>query len=79
MLPPKAFTPWQDRAHGPRVQAKAICYISQKMVIYEVFASVLGPSIPTLTEILKDFASLCTTDVSVNTLNFLEVEGPGIV
>lgn len=35
---------------------------------YEAFTNVLGPSMPTLIEFLKDCASLCTTDVSVNTL-----------
>ena len=69
MLSPLAFKKRQRQAHGPRVQAKAISYISQKIEIYEAFLDVIGPSAPTLTIIFKDCSAACTTDVSVNTLH----------
>ena len=68
MLFPGAFERWQRQAHGPRVQAKAVSYISKKLEAYESFADVLDHSSPTLTEIFKQCAATCTTDVSVNTL-----------
>ena len=68
MLSTGAFERWQRQAHGPRVQAKAICFIIEKIETYETFADVIGHSAPTLTAILKYCHAFCTTDVSVNTL-----------
>ena len=68
MLSPGALDQWQRQAHGPRVQAKAIAYISQKFETYETFADMIGTSTPSLEEIMKDCNVYCTPDVSVATL-----------
>ena len=68
MLSSVAFNQWKRQAHGPRVQAKAICHIAQKMECFDAFSEEIGSSAPTLTEIFRDCAATCTTDVSVNTL-----------
>ena len=68
MLSPGAYEQWGRLAHGPRVQAKAISFITEKLETYEVFADILGNASPTPTEIFKQCAAVCTTYVSVTTL-----------
>ena len=53
MLFPGVFERWQGKAHGPRVQAKAVSYISEKLEAYKSFADVLDHSSPTLTELFS--------------------------
>ena len=68
MLSPLAFERWHRQAHGPRVQAKAIYFVAQKLDVYELFVDVLGHSMPTLKDIFRDCCANQTTDVSVSTL-----------
>ena len=68
MLSVGALDNWQCQAHGPHVQAKAIRYITAKMVIYETYGDMIGDSVPSLTEILNDCYRYCTPDVNVQTL-----------
>jgi len=68
MLSVGALDNWQRQAHGPRVQGKAISYIVKKMVIYEVYADMIGNTVPSLAEILHDCNRYCTPDVHVRTL-----------
>ena len=68
MLSPAALDQWKRQAHGPRVQAKAIGYISRKIDSYEMFGDAIGNFHPTLEEINKDCREFCTPDVHVATL-----------
>ena len=65
MLSSAALDQWQRQAHGPRVQAKAITYISQMIGNYEIFADVMETSAPTLEEINKYCHSFCTPDAHI--------------
>ena len=68
MLLVSALESWKRKAHGPRTQIKAITYISEKYQVYDLFSDVLQDDVPSLTEVCRDCASECTTDVSVDTL-----------
>ena len=68
MISPLALDKWLRQAHGPRVQVKAVSYITMKYAVYEVYSDMIGNSMPSLTEILHDCHTFSTPDVSVNTL-----------
>ena len=68
MLSLGALELWKRQKHGPRVQAKAISYISEKIGIYDLFGDILDNNVPTLAEICRDCKDSCTPDVSVDTL-----------
>ena len=68
MLLPNALELWKRQRHGPRVQVKAIAFISEKMQTYDLFADTLDGKVPSLQEVCKDCKACCTPDVSVDTL-----------
>ena len=68
MLSTGALDNWQHQAHGPRIQGKAISYITAKLLIYEAYADMIGNNMPSLTEVLEDCNRCCTPDVNVRTL-----------
>ena len=68
MLLPGALELWKRQRHGPRMQVKAISYITERLESLHVFADVLEDNAPSLTEILRDCKTCATPDVSVDTL-----------
>ena len=67
MFVPGALELWRRQRHGPRIQVKAISFISDKFEAHELFADALERK-PTLTEICRDCKKDATPDVSIDTL-----------
>ena len=68
MLSQNALEQWCRQAHGPRVQVKAICYISTQLEMHRLFSDSLHDDTPTLTEILLDCRRNYVRDVSASML-----------
>ena len=68
MLLTGALDSWKRQPHGPRIQIRAIGFISERLQLYDNFSDVLKDEIPSLTEVCRDCVAQCTPDVSVDTL-----------
>ena len=68
MLSAGALNNWKCQAHGPRIQGKAISYITAKLLVYEIYADMIAADVPSITEVLEDCTRYCTPDVNIRTL-----------
>ena len=68
MLFSGALELWKRQRHGPRVQVKAISFISDKLDSYDSFSCMVDSEPPTIQEICRHCKEVCTPDVSVDTL-----------
>ena len=61
---------WKNKPHGPRLQAKAILYIAEKMDMLDFFADGISREgvVITLTDIIDQCHCEHTTDISTSTL-----------
>ena len=50
------------------MQVKAISFGINKMLIYDTYADILGNTVPSLGEILRDYKEYCTPTVHIRTL-----------
>ena len=65
-----ALNKWRNKAYGPRLQAKAISYIAEKMDMVDFFADGISKEgvVITLTDIIDQCHREHTSDVSTSTL-----------
>ena len=63
-----ALQEWKRQAHGPRVQAKALCYIAKQLEVVDFFSDDDANGIITMTSIFKDCKERCVPGVSVTTI-----------
>ena len=66
----KSLKDWKYKHHGPRIQAKAISYIADRIELYDQFADAMEKegTMISFTDIIRDCHCNHTNDVSCSTL-----------
>ena len=63
-----AIEEWQRQVHGPRVQVKALSYITKQLELFDLFADEAPVEMPSMAVVFKECHQHCVPDVSVSSI-----------